>query len=387
MVNYKERKHTNSVKWDGCQEKFGKEDLLPLWVADMDFEVPECVKDALREYVDFGVFGYYEAPREYTDAFITWEKKYHNYEVKPEWIRFSPGVVPAFNWAVQSLTREEDSVIIMPPVYFPFFEAVRNNKRKLVECPLIRTQQGYTMNYEEFEQKIIKHQVKVFIFCSPHNPVGRIWKEEEIRRVMEICKKHHVYVIADEIHQDIEMSGHTQIPAASIGNYDEILITVTAGTKTFNLAGCQNSVVIIPDEALRVLYDQYVTQLRIQSGNAFGYIAVQSAYEKGRPWLNEVLAMIEGNYRLAKEILEKGLPEIWIAELEGTYLMWIDLGAYVKPEEMEHLMQEECGIAVDYGDWFGGREYACCIRLNLATRQENVREAAERIVAALKEKR
>lgn len=386
QVIYKDRFGTDCNKWDGCEEKFGDENLLPLWVADMDFEAPSCVKQALKEYVDFGVFGYYQIPNRYYEAFINWEKTYHDYDVKKEWIRFAPGVVPAFNWLIHILTNERDGVLITPPVYYPFKDAVVNNNRTLVESPLMRLEDHYELDYEDFERKIKEQNVKLFIFCTPHNPVGRVWKRDEIVKVLDICKKYGVYVIADEIHQDIIMDGYQKVTAAATGNYDEIMVTLTAATKTFNLAGCQNSIVVIPNESLRKRYDDYLTRLRITGGNAFGYIAVQSAYEGGRKWLDEVLNIIEENYHLMKSILEEKLPKVWIPKLEGTYLMWIDLGAYVSADEIESVIQKDCGLAVDYGAWFGGEAYGTFIRVNLATREENIRLAAEKIVEALEAK-
>lgn len=386
QVIYKDRFGTDCNKWDGCEEKFGDENLLPLWVADMDFEAPSCVKQALKEYVDFGVFGYYQIPNRYYEAFINWEKTYHDYDVKKEWIRFAPGVVPAFNWLIHILTNERDGVLITPPVYYPFKDAVVNNNRTLVESPLMRLEDHYELDYEDFERKIKEQNVKLFIFCTPHNPVGRVWKRDEIVKALDICKKYGVYVIADEIHQDIIMDGYQKVTAAATGNYDEIMVTLTAATKTFNLAGCQNSIVVIPNESLRKRYDDYLTRLRITGGNAFGYIAVQSAYEGGRKWLDEVLNIIEENYHLMKSILEEKLPKVWIPKLEGTYLMWIDLGAYVSADEIESVIQKDCGLAVDYGSWFGGEAYGTFIRVNLATREENIRLAAENIVEALEAK-
>lgn len=386
QVIYKDRFGTDCNKWDGCEEKFGDENLLPLWVADMDFEAPSCVKQALKEYVDFGVFGYYQIPNRYYEAFINWEKTYHDYDVKKEWIRFAPGVVPAFNWLIHILTNERDGVLITPPVYYPFKDAVVNNNRTLVESPLMRLEDHYELDYEDFERKIKEQNVKLFIFCTPHNPVGRVWKRDEIVKALDICKKYGVYVIADEIHQDIIMDGYQKVTAAATGNYDEIMVTLTAATKTFNLAGCQNSIVVIPNESLRKRYDDYLTRLRITGGNAFGYIAVQSAYEGGRKWLDEVLNIIEENYHLMKSILEEKLPKVWIPKLEGTYLMWIDLRAYVSADEIESVIQKDCGLAVDYGSWFGGEAYGTFIRVNLATREENIRLAAEKIVEALEAK-
>lgn len=383
---YKERYNTDSMKWDGCGEKFGEEDLLPLWVADMDFEVPLCVKEAVKKYADFGVFGYYHVPNAYYEAFIRWEAEYHDYHADKEWIRFAPGVVPAFNWLIHMLSGEGDAVIITPPVYYPFREAIENNHRSVVESPLVRTERGYEMDYADFEEKIVQNQVKIFVFCNPHNPAGRVWNETEIRNVLDICKKHGVYVISDEIHQDLVMSGYKKVTAAVTGDYDDILITLTAASKSFNLAGLQNSILIIPNQKLRSLYDEYMERLRIKGGNAVGYIAAQSAYEGGREWLDAVLHQIESNYILLKNMLQKELPEVWIANLEATYLAWIDLGGYISKSEIEGLIQKECKLAVDYGSWFGGEAYGTFIRINLATSRENIELAARRIIQAIKER-
>ena len=400
MLKYVDRKNTDCAKWDGLEKSFSRGDLLAMWVADMDFQVPECVRRRLSDYIGLGAFGYYIPPDGYYETFIKWEKKYHGYEVKREWMRFAPGVVPAFNWLVQLLAGKGEAVAVMQPVYYPFMKAVENNGRRLVNCPLLHTEHGYEMDYKSFEETIIREDVKAFIFCSPHNPVGRVWKKDEIRRMLDICKRHNVYVISDEIHQDIIMSGYRHIPSATAGEeagaYDDILVTLTAATKTFNLAAVQNSIVIIPDETLRARWDKFAEGIRITGGNAFGYIAVMAAYEEGRPWFEELLCVIEGNYRYLRSRLESELPDVKVADLEGTYLMWIDLSAYMDRilsfskttdgavTAMQHFMENECGIAADYGEWFGGDEYAGCIRINLATCRENIETTADRIINVLK---
>ena len=393
LLEYVERRNTDCAKWDGLERSFSRGDLLAMWVADMDFKVPECVSGALKDYVDMGAFGYYVPPADYYDSFIEWERRYHGYEVKRAWMRFAPGVVPAFNWLVQILAGEGEAVAVMQPVYYPFMKAVENNGRRLVNCPLLHTDRGYEMDYESFEETIVREDVKVFIFSSPHNPVGRVWKKDEIKRMLDICSRHHVYVISDEIHHDLIMTGYKHVPSATAGDvpgaYDDILVTLTAATKTFNLAAVQNSIVIIPDKDIRALWDKFTEGIRITGGNSFGYVAVRAAYRGGRPWLDELLGVIEGNYRYLCDRLEAGLPDVRIADLEGTYLMWIDLSAYMDPADlkaggMERILEDECGIAADYGAWFGGDEYAGCIRLNLATCRENVELAADRIIAAFR---
>lgn len=385
-IIYKDRENTNCEKWDGLQEQYGQSGLLPMWVADMDFEAPACVQKALKAYIEFNVYGYYKVPTGFYQSFIDWEKNYHNYNVKREWLRVMPGVVPAIYWCVQMLTEAQDSVVVMPPVYYPFFHAVKETGRNVVECPLKRDGDSYTMDMELFEKLVCQEQVKVLILCSPHNPVGRVWTRQELKEVLDLCKEHHVYMIADEIHQDLIMEGQKQITAATVGDYDEILLTVTAATKTFNLAGCQSAFLIVPDEKLRLRCDEMLKKLHLSEGNSFGYVAVQAAYENGRSWLEQALAVIRGNYQYLKKELEDQLPKAVVAPLEGTYLAWVDLSAYIEPGKTEEIIQRKCQLAVDYGEWFGGKEYEQFIRLNLATRTKNVKEAVERICECLIEK-
>lgn len=383
LVTYVDRRNTDCSKWDAQSENFGEEGLHAMWVADMDFQVPACVTDALSAYVKEGVFGYYTAPDSYYNAFINWEKE-HGYTVKREWIRFSPGVVSGFNWIVQMMTKPKDPVIVLTPVYYPFLYAVTNNDRTLITSDLINDHGVYSIDFEDFEQKIIDNHVKLFIFCSPHNPVGRVWKKEELDKLVAICKKHHVFIISDEIHHDLLAPGQKHIPIASIADYDDSLVTVTAPSKTFNLAGCQNSIIIIPDEKLREKWDAFTTSIRVTSGNTFGYIAARAAYIGGRPWLNEVNEIIHNNYLYVKETFERELPKLVVSPLEGTYLLWIDFGAYLSFDEMKDFMQKKCRLAFDYGDWFGGERFGTHIRMNLATSRENVETAVQAIVAHLK---
>lgn len=382
-IIYVDRKNTNCNKWDGQTGMFGEEGLHAMWVADMDFRVAQCVVDALEEYVQLGVYGYYKIPEEYYQAFIDWEKKRHGYEVEKEWIRFSPGVVAGFHWLVQMLTEPGDAVIVNTPVYYPFLNAVKNNHRTLICSDLINQNGRYTINYQDFEEKIVSEHVKLFILCSPHNPVGRVWKEEELKQLFEICRKHHVYIISDEIHQDLIFGENPHIPSLSIGDYQELIVTLTAPSKTFNLAGGQNSIVIIPDERLREKWDAYTQGNRVISGNAFGYVAAQAAYEKGEGWLEEVKKQIAENYEYLKAEFAEKLPQAVVTPLEGTYLCWVDLGAYLGASEMKEVVQKKCRLAVDFGDWFGGERFGTFIRLNLATSLENVKIAVEALVENL----
>ena len=383
---YVDRRNTNCNKWDGQYKMFGEEGLHAMWVADMDFRVPECVVEALKKYVESGVYGYYKIPDAYYQAFINWEKEHHGYEVKKEWIRFSPGVVAGFHWLVQMLTEEKDAVIVNTPVYYPFLDAVKNNHRRLI-CSDLKEQDGvYSIDFEDFERKIEENNVKLFILCSPHNPAGRVWKKEELKRLFEICKEHQVYIISDEIHQDLVFGEHKHIPSLSVGDYDKIMVSIVAASKTFNIAGAQNSMVIIPDEELQEKWDTYVKGHRVLGGNACGYEAAEAAYAGGGEWLQSVLTQINENYHYLKTELEQNLPEAVVTPLEGTYLCWINLGAYVKAEDMKEIIQKKCHLAVDFGDWFGGEHFGTFIRMNLATSRENVEIGVNALIQNLMKK-
>lgn len=382
-ILYVDRKGTHCEKWDGLGERFGREDLLALWVADMDFRVPQCVLEAEKDYLDTGVFGYYHPSEGYYQAFMDWEQERHGYSVQREWLRFSPGVVPAINWLIQIFTKPQDRVMVLTPVYYPFLHAVRDNDRTLVACQLVHQDGQYTVDLAAFEAAIAENQVRLFIMSSPHNPVSRVWRREELTAMLDICKKHGVLVLSDEIHQDLTFDGHKHIPSATAGDYSHMVITLTAASKTFNLAGCQNAFVVLPDAKLRKAYDAFTKRIHIREGNPFGYIAVEAAYRGGKAWLQQVQEIIWNNYGYLREQLAIHLPKACVTPLEGTYLMWVDFAAYLQPEEMERFFEETCGIAVDYGAWFEG-DGQSHIRINLATSRENVEKAMSAILQGLK---
>ena len=381
-ILYVDRKGTHCEKWDGLGERFGREDLLALWVADMDFRVPQCVLEAEKDYLDTGVFGYYHPSEGYYQAFMDWEQERHGYSVQREWLRFSPGVVPAINWLIQIFTKPQDRVMVLTPVYYPFLHAVRDNDRTLVACQLVHQDGQYTVDLAAFEAAIAENQVRMFIMSSPHNPVSRVWRREELTAMLDICKKHGVLVLSDEIHQDLTFDGHKHIPSATAGDYRHMVITLTAASKTFNLAGCQNAFVVLPDAKLRKEYDAFTKRIHIREGNPFGYIAVEAAYRGGKAWLQQVQEIIWNNYGYLREQLAIHLPKACVTPLEGTYLMWVDFSAYLQPEEMERFFEETCGIAVDYGAWFEG-DGQSHIRINLATSRENVEKAFSSILQGL----
>ncbi|WP_262175974.1 MalY/PatB family protein [Saccharococcus sp. Marseille-Q5394] len=379
-----ERKGTNSLKWDALDERFGDPDLIAAWVADMEFKAPEAVLDALQKRIAHGVFGYSFVPNSFYEAFIKWEKQHHGYEVKKEWMRFSTGVVTALYWFINAYTKPREAVMIVTPVYYPFHNAVKDTDRKLVTCELVNDNGFYHIDFDAFEKSIIDNDVKLFIQCSPHNPVGRVWTEEELVKVLSICKKHGVLVVSDEIHQDLTMEGHKHIPSAIVcdGEFADRLITVTAPSKTFNLAGLLFSQIIIEDEQLRTQFDDYVKTVNQTEVNILGLTAAEAAYRHGQGWLDGLLAVIRHNYEHVKRHLHEVAPEIIISPLEGTYLIWLDLRNVIDPEKTKEFIQDRCRIAVDFGEWFGpeGKGF---IRLNMATEPRFVELAVENILSNL----
>lgn len=379
-----DRKGTSSLKWDALGERFGDPDLTAAWVADMEFKAPQAVLDAIKERVDHGVFGYSFVWDSYYEAFFNWEKERHGYEVKKDWMRFSTGVVTALYWFVNAFTKPSESVIILPPVYYPFYHAIKDTGRGLVTSELVQKNGVYSIDYEDFEKKIAEGNVKLFIQCSPHNPAGRVWTEEELEKVLSICKKHGVLVISDEIHQDLVHQGHKHIPSAIVadGAYEDMVITVTAPSKTFNLAGLLVSHIIIPNPELRKTYDDYVKTVNQTEVNVLGLTGAEAAYRHGADWLSGLLAVVESNYAYLKEKLVAHAPELVISPLEGTYLMWIDLRAYVKPEDTKAFIQDQCKVAIDYGEWFS-ESCKGFIRINLATDPKYIEHIAEQMIKHL----
>ncbi|MBO4350744.1 MAG: pyridoxal phosphate-dependent aminotransferase [Proteobacteria bacterium] len=379
-----ERKNTDSVKWDGMEKSFdGNTSLIPMWVADADFKCPEEVVQAVRDFADLGVYGYTLAPKTYQQAFIEWEKEQHHFECKEEWIRFVPGVVSGLYITIKALTNPGDAVIIQTPVYYPFADSVKNTNRKLIISELIDDDGKYRMDLADFEQKIIDHQVKLYILCSPHNPVARVWSEKELAAVFNICQKHNVIIVADEIHQDLVFGDHKHTTAFNVnhGNYIDSIVMLTAASKTFNIAGLKNSFLVT---ASIELGDKLDAELKYDStlyGNPFGYRAAEAAYRHGKPWLNAFLKVIEENYQSLKMILSQN-EKVHVYPLEGTYLCWVDLRECVPNDQIHHVVQDLAGIAVDYGEWFGDNGMGF-IRINLATTPNRVSDVANRLLNAI----
>lgn len=381
-----DRRGTQSLKWDALDVRFGDPDLIAMWVADMEVKTDEHIIKALKDKAEEGVYGYSYPWDSYYDAFFQWMETHHGYRPKKEWVRFSTGVVTALYWFVNAFTGPGDACLVLTPVYYPFQNAVKDTGRKLVTVDLTNTDGYFTMNYDAIEQAIVKNQVKLFIQCSPHNPAGRVWSDEELTRILEICQKHNVLVISDEIHQDIIIGDKKQIPAALAagGRYTDNLVLVSAASKTFNLAGLIHSNIIIPNDELRNRYDAYAKTVNQTEINIMGMIAAEAGYRYGSSWLLHVLELIRSNYTCLRERLQQEAPGIIVTPLEGTYLTLLDLRNYVKPEHTKTFIQDQCRLAVDYGEWFG-EHFKGFVRLNLATDPNYVIQAAEHIIAQIKQ--
>ena len=379
---FADRRNTGSVKWDMLQYNYGRSDLQPMWIADMDFRVPNCVQEALNTYMQTGVYGYSYLGAEFLEAFVQWEETHHALKVEQNWLRYSPGVVAGLNWAVTVFTEPDDRVMVLSPVYAQFFGAVKQNGRRLVESKLVWQGKSYGMDYKDIEEKIQRESIKMLLICSPHNPVARVWKRDELEQLVQICRKYHVLIVSDEIHQDITMQDACHIPIAKL--YPEGSIILTSPSKTFNLAGFYNALAVIPNDDLRKSWDEFTRKIHVTYGNTLGYIAGTAAYRAGEAWNQAVCRQIYSNFVYLRDRLVNNYPMLRVPELEGTYLMWIDFGAYLKKEEIKPFFQEKCGLAPSYGSAFGG-DSETCVRLNLATSRELIKACADKILKAMAE--
>ena len=382
-----DRKNTNSVKWDtGIEKRFKAEGLIPMWVADMEFRAPDEVMDALNKRISHGVFGYTHLWDSYFEAFFNWQKSRYNIDLKKEWISFSSGLVTAIYLIVNAFTNKGDGIIILTPVYYPFHNAVKDNERKLITCDLKNDNGIFSIDFEKLENEIIKNKAKLIIFCNPHNPVGRVWTKEEIEKVFEICKKHNLYIVSDEIHQDINTGIRPFISALSVKNkYAEKLIVLNSASKTFNLASLLNSHVIIPNEKIRREYKKFVAKVNRTEFNLLGLIATEAAYKNGADWVDGLLKTIKRNYEYIKEEFSNKIPEIIISPLEGTYLPFFDLRNMVSKNRVKEFIQDDCKIAIDFGEWFG-KNFKGFIRVNIATDFKYIEYFANSTIKQLKNK-
>lgn len=379
-----DRRNTDSVKYD-LAEKSGKPaDVLPLWVADMDFRTAPGIIERLSADAKFGIYGYTEGGEDYFRAVSGWYRERFGWHVEKEWLVRTPGVVFAINIAVRVLTEEGDAVMIQQPVYYPFSAAVRNNERKLINNGLMLRDGHYEIDFDDFENKIAENNVKLFILCSPHNPVGRVWTLEELRRIGEICLAHGVKVVSDEIHSDFVYEGYKHHVFTTVDPaFEAISIVCTAPSKTFNLAGLQVSNIFIPDQQMREAFEKQMQLIGYGGINLIGLHACQAAYETGQAWLEELKVYLRGNLDYVREYLNKNLPVIRLIEPEGTYLIWLDCrGLGLSEEDLEHLIVQEAKLWLDAGAMFGtdGEGFE---RINIACPRSVLAEAMERLKRAV----
>jgi cystathionine beta-lyase len=380
------RRNTNSLKYDFASERGKPTDILPLWVADMDFQAPEEVLTALHQAVSHGIFGYSEVKKDYFDVLHDWFFKHFNWDTKENWLIKTPGVVFAIALAVKAFTKEGEGVLIQQPVYYPFEETIVLNKRKLAVNYLINRDGRYLVDFDDFEQQIITKNVKLFILCNPHNPVGRVWSVAELTKMGEICLKHKVIVISDEIHCDFTYPGFKHTVFANIKeDFAQNTITCTSPSKTFNLAGLQISNIFIKNDTIR---DRIINELD-KSGysqlNTLGLAACKAAYQYGEPWLMELRAYLYENLNYVREFLKERLPMVQLIEPEGTYLIWLDFSKLrLSNTEMKDLIVNKARLWLDAGQIFG-KNGAGFERINIACPRSTLKQALEQLEAAVKE--
>lgn len=350
-----DRKNSDSLKFDFAREKGLPEDVLPLWVADMDFKAPPGVIEALQKSLDRGIFGYSDTKDDYYEIVAAWFKKRFDFTYEKQWLIKTPGIVFALANAVRALTEKGDNVIIQPPVYYPFFNVIRNNHRNIIENPLVCRDGKFYIDFEDFEKKIIDNNVKLFILCSPHNPVSRVWTKQELQKLGEICLKHNVYVVADEIHCDFVFEGHKHhIFIDAVPEMKDRTIICTAPSKTFNIAGMQLSNIFIPSAEIREKYMAEIDVTGFTVPSNPGVVACKAAYATGEEWFEECLSYIKGNFDYLRDFLKENLPQLKLIEPEGTYLAWIDCsGLGLTAEELNDLIINKAKLWLDAGDIFG----------------------------------
>lgn len=384
------RKGTNCLKYDFALERGKPSEVLPLWVADMDFQVSEEITKSLHAAVEHGIYGYTQPKDPYYNAIMNWMKKNHQWETKREWIVKTPGVVFALGAAVKAFTEPGDAVLIQNPVYYPFTNIIRDNDRKVIDNTLVYEEEPsagipqYRIDYEDFERKIEQENIKLFILCNPHNPVGRVWTREELQKLGEICLKHHVIVVSDEIHNDFVYPGYEHTVFANVdARFAEFTVVCTAPSKTFNLAGLQISNIFIPNATLREAFRKEIDKTGYDEPNALGTVACEAAYRAGEEWLDQLREYLLGNLNFLRSYLQEKIPRIHLVEPEGTYLVWLDcreLG--ISGKELDQFIVEKAGLWLDGGAMFGpsGADFQ---RVNIACPRATLELALDKLKAAV----
>jgi cystathionine beta-lyase len=378
-----DRAGTEALKLEFRKNVFGSEEVLPLWVADMDFAVPEAVSQAICERAKHPIYGYTSRGDTFFSAIAGWLKRQHNWETEPGWIEYTPGVVPTLVLAVQAFTKPGDKVVIQPPVYPPFFNVIKDHEREVVENPLVNTPEGYQMDFDHLEQVVADPAVKLMLFCHPHNPVGRVWERAELERLGEICLRHKVLVVSDEIHADLTLNGYVHLPMASLSReLAANTITCMAPSKTFNIAGLNTSYIVVPNRELMVSMKEQIQAFHLFTGNMFGAVALEAAYKYGGSWLEQLKVYIQGNIDLVLSFLAKEMPEVKAHRPQATYLMWLDFSAWkMAPSALKKFIIEEARLGLNDGPAFGTRGEGFQ-RLNVASSREVIMKALTQLLAA-----
>ncbi|MCH5337870.1 MAG: pyridoxal phosphate-dependent aminotransferase [Acetatifactor sp.] len=381
-----ERKGTNSLKYDFARERGKREDVLPLWVADMDFQTAPEILEQLKQAVEHGIYGYSESKDGYFRAVQHWYDEHFGWHVEKNWLVKTPGVVFALAMAIKAFTKKGDAVLLQQPMYYPFSEVIRDNDRVLINSPLKLENGHYEIDFEDLEEKIQDNSVKLFLLCSPHNPVGRVWQEWELRKLGDICLRHSVLVVSDEIHSDFTYEGHVHHVFANLSpEISNITVTCTAPSKTFNLAGLQVSNIFISNGELRKQFKKAVDAAGYSQLNLMGLVACQAAYEKGEPWFKALKAYLAENLEFVRVYLKEHLPQISLVEPEGTYLIWLDFRRLGLTEsQREDLIVNKAHLWLDSGAMFGsdGEGFE---RINIACPRAVLQKALEQLEKALKE--
>jgi cystathionine beta-lyase len=388
MYNFDEiypREEYNSVKYDLRESIFGDKNILPMWVADMDFRTPDFIMEAIRQRTNHEILGYTLRSEKFFESIVHWMQIKHQWTIKKEWISFSPGVVPALAMIVLAFTNPGDKIIVQPPVYFPFFDTVKNHGRQLVYNQLNYSANKYTFDFDGLI-KLIDSRTRMILISSPHNPVGRVWKKEELEELAEICLKHNILLVSDEIHSDIMFQGYKHTPLASINEkIAENTIITNAPSKTFNLAGLSTSYVIISNQKLKNRYDNFLFDMHLNGGNIFGNIALETAYNKGNDWLNEMTGYVEKNISLVRQFAHKHSDRMELTEPEASYLLWLNFSKLrMSDPDLREFMIKKAGLGLNPGTQFGpgGEGFQ---RMNVACQSSLVIEALEKLGKAFEQ--
>jgi cystathionine beta-lyase len=381
------REGTDCIKYDLRQEVFGRGDVIPMWVADMDFKTPGFIVDKLRNRLGHEIYGYSFRSADYYESIRKWFLSRHNWKIEQEWICFCPGVVPALNICTLSFTRPGDSIIVQPPVYFPFFSAVESHGRNLVYNQLTEKNGKWEMDFESLIDSVDEH-TKMIIISNPHNPVGRVWSDGELSKLAEICLENEIVILSDEIHCDLVLPGFCHTPTARISNkISEITVTCIAPSKTFNLAGLSTASVIIPNPVLRKYFNKKIEDIHIGNGNIFGTIASAAAYSEGHEWLSALMDYIDQNVEIVMKYCRELIPEIVPVQPEATYMIWLDCRKFgMTAKELQNFFIEKAGVGLNEGSTFGpgGEGF---MRMNVGTTHKILTRALEQIEKAVAQMR